>query len=913
MLRLLKSFFLLTLAITCLADNLTYMRVDRSVIEKRLQPVPQTEKERVDSLKTQFHAAGCAQQLIQEQAVPDEDLPNVICMVPGPDPGAIVIGTRLDAKAKGDESEVDWGGSVMLPLLAESMISAPHHQTFIFVAFSGHDHNFAGANYFLSHLSDDQRSQIEAMIMVDKVGRTSPDYAFPGPNTEKLATAAERTRGLIPGRGQNTLSKVLPLAANSLKLESLPRENNEIEATEAQVFQAANIPSIVIHSPSYTTISPPGKFEQVRLSRTTVDAKAYNDSYNLLCVYLLYLDKVYYLARGKAAETQPSQAAAPTPTAVEPQESSSRATIASNESSSRPISPEVRLPQSPPNSDSAQNNPVFRTTARLVQVDVVVTDKQGRPIPGLKAEDFTVLQDGKPQKFHVFEPHTGTPAQDAAGSSPVTPKLPPNTYSNHPSAPTSDSWTIILFDVLNTPTSDQEYARKQLLDMLKTLPKGRPASLYLLTNRLTMIQGFTDDPEKLFQAAASLKPARSHVLTTEAQRQQQVGQVTYETNELMANAPVDTSNNNDLVNQINSDRLQQLRDLDSFQIADRANFTLAAFEGLSRAVSGYPGRKNLIWLSAAFPVQIMADPGQSTQPWRNAKNFQSVLADAGALLAKSRIAVYPTDVRGLQGRGVDISVSAAQSGQWTSPENSQNYGNLLGQQTATFADERKTMMEVAERTGGQAFLGTNDLKLAMQRSLDDGSTYYTLAYTPDKIDPESAFHRIEVKTNQPNVKLAYRRGYYSTGTKAVKPEIGAAALRGALQPGMPPATMVFFTAQVLPPDDKHTDVRITYIVNPNSVTFEDVPDQKKHIVLDCIAIAYDKEGKEVGHASDTLDGAIPVSAYETVMAHGVPAKQDLTLKPGVYNLRLGVMDRVSQQIGTLDVPLVIPDLATAQK
>src|SRR6516165_8343482 len=139
------------------------MRVDRSVIEKRLQPVPQTEKERVDSLKTQFHAAGCAQQLIQEQAVPDEDLPNVICMVPGPDPGAIVIGTRLDAKAKGDESEVDWGGSVMLPLLAESMISAPHHQTFIFVAFSGHDHNFAGANYFLSHLSDDQRSQIEAM------------------------------------------------------------------------------------------------------------------------------------------------------------------------------------------------------------------------------------------------------------------------------------------------------------------------------------------------------------------------------------------------------------------------------------------------------------------------------------------------------------------------------------------------------------------------------------------------------------------------------------------------------------------------------------------------------------------------------------------------------------------------------
>jgi len=200
----------------------------------------------------------------------------------------------------------------------------------------------------------------------------------------------------------------------------------------------------------------------------------------------------------------------------------------------------------------------------------------------------------------------------------------------------------------------------------------------------------------------------------------------------------------------------------------------------------------------------------------------------------------------------------------------------------------------------------------MRRSLDDGSTYYTLAYTPDKIDPQTAFHRIEVKVNHPDVKLAYRRGYYSTPQKAPAPEVGAAALRGALQPGMPPSTMVFFNAQVLPPDAKNKDVRIVYIVNPNSVTFTDVADNKKHIVLDCIAIAYDKEGNEVAHASDTLDGAIQQAAYETVMAHGVPAQQTISLQPGTYNLRLGVMDRTSQQIGTLDVPLVVPETVAAK-
>jgi len=205
------------------------------------------------------------------------------------------------------------------------------------------------------------------------------------------------------------------------------------------------------------------------------------------------------------------------------------------------------------------------------------------------------------------------------------------------------------------------------------------------------------------------------------------------------------------------------------------------------------------------------------------------------------------------------------------------------------------------------------LKHAMQRSLEDGTTYYTLAYTPDKIDPEIAFHKIQVKVNQPDVKLAYRRGYYSTPQKPVTPEVGTAALKGALQPGMPPGTAVFFTAKVVPPDATNKDVRIVYVVNPNTVTFTDVPDQKKRIVLDCMTIAYDKEGKEVGHASDTLDGAIKDSAYETVMTHGVPAQQQISLPPGAYNLRLGVMDRVSQQIGTLDVPLVVPEAAEAAK
>jgi VWFA-related protein len=923
--RVLKLLSLSIICVACFADNLTYLRIDRSVIEKRIQTVPATDTDRVSTIRAQFKAAGCPSDQLQEQAVPGEELPNMICILPGPDPGAIVIATRMDSKSHGEEALVDWGGPVMLPLLAESLNAVPHRVTLIFAAFAGHDHGFAGANWYLKQLTSDQRTQIRAMIQLDKVGRTPAAYAYPGPDTSRMASVGKSPVLKETAHEPTTLSKVLPIAARSLKSPEEPKEINDIPATEARAFEEANIPAIVIHSVSYTVITPPGKFEQVRLIRTALDPQIYTDTYNLMSVYVLYLDKVYSLARARALATQTAQATTvpadgSTVPAVQsgaavtsPASASAKATLAASQPA--PITGAARdhLQQPPPQAEGSPTNPVFRTTTRLVQVDVVVTDKQGRPIPGLSQSDFTVMQDGKPQQLRVFEPHTGSAlAQGSANSAASVPKLPPHTYSNHPDSATADAWTIVLFDLLNTPTTNQEYARKQLLDMLHNAPKGRPIALYLLTNRLVMVQGFTDEPDKLLKAAENLQPGRSHVLTTEAERQHSEGQIAYAAAELTASAP-SSSEGSTIMTQMTQGRQQQTSDLETFQIGDRANFTLAAFESLSRAVSGYPGRKNLIWLSASFPVQIMADPKLDTQPWRNTANFKSALATAGSLLAKSRIAVYPVDVRGLQGRGVDISNSATEAGLYTSSQNSANYGDLLATQAATYADERSTMKMVAEQTGGEAFLGTNNLRRAMERSMDDGSTYYTLAYTPDKVDPQTVFHRIGVKVDKPDVKLAYRRGYYSSPPKPASTETGTAALRGALQPGMPQSTMLFLMASVLPPDATHKNVRIQYIVNPNGVTFTDAPDQSKQLVLDCIAVAYDNDGKEVGHASDTLDGTIKAAAYDTVMNNGIPAQQEITLPPGAYNLRLGVMDRPTQQIGTVDVPLVVPDVTTAKQ
>ena len=272
-----------------------------------------------------------------------------------------------------------------------------------------------------------------------------------------------------PAHEATTLEQGTADCRTQFEVPDDPKQINDIPATDARVFEEANIPADRDSlSSAMSTITPPGKVEQVRLMRTALDPQVYTDTYNLLCVYALYLDKVYSLAQSKALAAQAAKAppAAPSGSApATPRRKLVRHTlVADTSSSSKPSAAPATTAdshlQQPPAPEGSATNPVFRTTTRLVQVDVVVTDKQGRPIPGLTQSDFTVLQDGKPQQVRVFEPHTAsTGAGGSASAVANAPKLPPNTYSNHPNDATADSWTIVLFDLLNTPTADQEYAR----------------------------------------------------------------------------------------------------------------------------------------------------------------------------------------------------------------------------------------------------------------------------------------------------------------------------------------------------------------------------------------------------------------------------------------------------------------------
>jgi hypothetical protein len=222
------------------------------------------------------------------------------------------------------------------------------------------------------------------------------------------------------------------------------------------------------------------------------------------------------------------------------------------------------------------------------------------------------------------------------------------------------------------------------------------------------------------------------------------------------------------------------------------------------------------------------------------------------------------------------------------------------------------MEDLADQTGGQVFLN-NDVRGSIQHGLQNGANYYTLAYTPEKSNTDPKFRRVEVKLGQGGVRLAYRPGYYPISSQDSLKQSGAHKLAAAMQPGLPPSTMLIVTARVQPPDASSKTVRIDYSIDTASVVFTGMPNQNRRAVLDCMSVAIDGKGAIAGQVANTMDAQIPLDQFSGYQKTGLPLHQEITLPPGTYDLRLGVMDRASQRVGTLAVNLVVPEPHVAKQ
>jgi VWFA-related protein len=578
----------------------------------------------------------------------------------------------------------------------------------------------------------------------------------------------------------------------------------------------------------------------------------------------------------------------------------------------------------------------LRTAAQLVVVDVVVTDSGRKPVHGLTAADFTLSESGAPQVIKNFEEHTALTVADASKFAPM-PKLPPGIFTNYTPAPANGAVNLVLLDALNTPMQDQAYVRKQLLVYLKSTPPGTRIAIFGLNNRLTVLQGFTSDTEQLRAVMEKGLAKASHLLDD------QVGGGG--TQNSQADDIEDAGEDPTTVANLRQFEAEQ----QTFQLELRAKYTLDAMNQIAHYLAGIPGRKNLIWFSGSFPVDILPDTtGTLPNPFAVMASSEDEFRDTVDLLARSQVAVYPIDARGLT---ISPTLSAATN---------RNYAGSTGtarmqQDEQKFfndtAAEHGTMRAMADATGGHAFVNTNDLTSSIATAVVDGSNFYTLTYTPTNSTHDGKLRKINVHVARPGLTLAYRQGYYADDPDkvnkgampvdaAVRSSSGLTAketMHLAMTRGAPTPAEILIKVGVVPmtaaaqtedkPADGNTPAQkthgpyrrysVNYAIDPRDLIFLRMPDGKIHSDFELLIVAYSPEGEVVNAAQSSVHFAGNMDQVKQLFTQGIVRHEEISAPAkGEYFLRIAVHDLHGDRYGAVEVATsavrnVVPTTAPA--
>jgi len=463
-------------------------------------------------------------------------------------------------------------------------------------------------------------------------------------------------------------------------------------------------------------------------------------------------------------------------------------------------------------------------------VDVVALDEKGQPVTDLQADDFTVLEDGKPQKISDFSFH-----RPGTGAAPPAPAQ--GIISNAPQFSPSSCLNVILLDGINTDYSNHAYAQDMLVHYLDSNPAIQPTAIFALEGKLVMLHDFTTDTKALRDVVAHFKyqgPIHLDDVYTAASPFQVRGK--------------------------------------SHTTGHNRELTAKSMLFLAHTLAGYPGRKNLLWLSEGFPISLFPDvtAGDAVMLVEDYSPLAERIADE---LMEAQVALYPIDAAG-------VSINDR-------------------------FPARTAMLSMAERTGGKTFYARNDIDTGIRTSLDDGATYYTLEYYPQNRTWNAKFRHIELKLSRPKIQMRYRQGYYAMGPVRT-PENTTEAFSRAMDRDAPTSSAVRFQAAVIPPSSQtQGKVVVNFGIDPRTLAFEKQPDDREHASVSCVVWAYSGKGDPV-RSEASYPAALSAEEYQKLMRSYFPCSRPLALKSGHYTLRLGVLDETSSLIGTATTQVTVP-------
>jgi VWFA-related protein len=541
--------------------------------------------------------------------------------------------------------------------------------------------------------------------------------------------------------------------------------------------------------------------------------------------------------------------------------------------------------------------PTIRVSTHLVLVDVVVTDKQGKAVKGLNAEEFAVQEKGKTQKIAFFEP-----PPEAEGATPQA--MQSGVYSNRPQFVSGTGpLKILLLDAANTPFKDQAYARLQMLRYVKEqLKSGQRMAVFTLTNNLGVLQDFTSDPKMLLAALENYMP-----------QEQQMGKGLAPPVSAAAGG-TELRGGSSVALDVANAQLQSFQNVQvAYESDRRTETTLAAMRSLARILGGIPGRKSVVWITAGFPFSLIPEERTISQAeldeslpsysqmgvgtrsaGSNAATARTSHAqeirDAAAQLSSSQVAIYPVDARGL-----------ASGMEFTSDDSS-------GHQLSTVSDgaqirisdisaSQDTMREIATETGGKAYVNQNDIKDGVAVADSDNAASYTIGYYPEDKKWDGKYRSIKVKVSRDAVQTRCRRGYYAVDPSQLKNRKGDVDVAEAAKDKLPD-TLITFLAAVRPPENGK--VRVIFQVDTDTISTEDASSGSKKMDLDFFATIVAPNGRVLSSKGTKVNQTFAADVYQQIQQKGMQVMLELDAQPGKDNeVRLAVRDNRTGYIGSL--------------
>jgi len=559
---------------------------------------------------------------------------------------------------------------------------------------------------------------------------------------------------------------------------------------------------------------------------------------------------------------------------------------------------------------------VLRATTRMVLVDAVVLDREGHPVQGLKADDFTLTETGVRQRIASFSeriPERAGPALPPVVPEHVTTNRPMVTQANAENGTVA----VLLLDGVNTPPQGQIYVKQQMLEFLaRQYDPNTKLAVIALTDKLTVLQDFTQDP-LLLRAALNRFLAKTPAVARSG------GEM--ETPSALVPAPIvnlppqatggPTSSGPDpglpatlAAGGSNATIFEDVaylmdrfeRESENFSRDTRIQVTLSALEQISRFLSGQHGRKVLLWFSTGFPFAVVGD---SPSAMETERNYGGAIRRTINLLNDAHVATYTIDAGGLAPESLG-DPSRSGRDQNGNIHHGIDANRALSAEVFQRFSTHDALETIAQNTGGRYF-GDNDINQAIQSALRESSSYYMIGYYPSNRKWDGKFHEIKLQVDRAGLQLRYRRGYFALNPSSWKDADGEHLLTAALKGNSLPSTEVVFMARALPPPPD-SDTVVEFAVDPSTVSFETEAGNKFHCALQLEVQAFTPGGKLVKAEVQTEEASLPQSTYERVRKQDLPFTVPIRLTPGKYILRLGVRDNRTGLFGTAGLALDVP-------